>query len=124
MEPETYKGITSHMFYSECSLLLIIHTKKGEDLVIVIVYVDYLLITGSKTQLITKVKACLHRQFKLKDLCELKFLLGIEVLRSSEGVILTQRKYILELIVDANLTGAKPASTPLESNLRLNSVEH
>jgi len=97
---------------------------KGEDLVIVLVYVDDLLITGSNTQLITEVKKSLHRQFKLKDLGELKFFLGIEVLRSSEGVILNQRKYILELIADAGLTGAKPASTPLESNLRLTSVEH
>ncbi|XP_049369603.1 uncharacterized protein LOC125834508 [Solanum verrucosum] len=69
-------------------------------------------------------KESMYRQFKLKDLGELKFFLGTEVLRTSEGVILNQRKYILELIVDAGLTGAKPASTPLESNLRLTSVEH
>ena len=98
--------------------------KKGEDLVIVLVYVDDLLITGSNTQLITEVKACLHRQFKLKDLGELKFFLGIEVLRSSKGIIFYQRKYILELIADAGLIGAKPASTPMKSNLRLTSVEH
>uniref|UniRef100_A0A3Q7EWA6 Reverse transcriptase Ty1/copia-type domain-containing protein n=1 Tax=Solanum lycopersicum TaxID=4081 RepID=A0A3Q7EWA6_SOLLC len=88
------------------------------------IYVDDLLVTGSNTQLITKVKACLHKQFKLKDLGELKFFLGIEVLRSSGGIILNQRKYILELIAEAGLTGAKPASTPMESNLRLTSVEH
>ncbi|XP_049382713.1 uncharacterized protein LOC125847054 [Solanum stenotomum] len=69
-------------------------------------------------------KESMYRQFKLKDLGELKFFLGTEVLRTSEGVILNQRKYILELIVDAGLTGAKPVSTPLESNLRLTSVEH
>uniref|UniRef100_A0A3Q7EBI1 Reverse transcriptase Ty1/copia-type domain-containing protein n=1 Tax=Solanum lycopersicum TaxID=4081 RepID=A0A3Q7EBI1_SOLLC len=33
-------------------------------------------------------------------------------------------KYILELIAEAGLTGAKPAVTPMESNLRLTSVEH
>ena len=31
---------------------------------------------------------------------------------------------MLELIVDAGLTGAKLASTPMESNLRLTSVQH
>ena len=74
--------------------------------------------------MIIEVKTCLHKQFKLKDLGELKFFLGIEVLRSSEGIILNQRKYILELIADAGLIGAKPASTPMKSNLRLTSVEH
>uniref|UniRef100_A0A3Q7IG12 Reverse transcriptase Ty1/copia-type domain-containing protein n=1 Tax=Solanum lycopersicum TaxID=4081 RepID=A0A3Q7IG12_SOLLC len=87
-------------------------------------FLNDLLITGSNTQLITEVKACLHKQFKLKNLGELKFFLGIEVLRSSEGIILNQRKYILELIAEAGLTGAKPASTPMESNLRLTSVDH
>ena len=37
---------------------------------------------------------------------------------------MNQRKYILELIAEAGLRGAKPASTPMESNLRLTSVEH
>ena len=46
------------------------------------------------------------------------------MLRSSGGIILNQRKYILELIAEAGLTGAKPATTPMESNLRLTSVEH
>lgn len=82
------------------------------------------MITGSNTQLIAEVKAYLHKQFKLKDLGELKFFLGIEVLRSSGGIILNQRKYILELIAEAGLTSAKPATTPMESNLRLTSVEH
>ena len=65
----------------------------------------------------------MHQKFKIKDLGQLKYFLGIEVLRSKTGVILNQRKYILELISDTGLSGAKPANTPLESNLRLTSVE-
>ena len=45
------------------------------------------------------------------------------MLRSRTGVILNQRKYILELISDTRLSGAKPVNTPLETNLRLTSVE-
>lgn len=104
--------------YSLCTL------KKGPDIVIILVYVDDLLITGSNTQLITEAKDTLHQQFKLKDLGELKYFLGIEVLRSSKGVVLNQRRYVSELIADIGLTGAKPAPTPQESNLRLTSVEH
>lgn len=74
--------------------------------------------------MITEAKQNLHQQFKLKVLGELRYFLGIEVLRSSKGVILNQRKYILELIIDARLTSAKHALTPLESNLRLTSVEY
>ena len=56
--------------------------KKGAEIVIILVYVDNFLITGSDTQMITEAKENLHRQFKLKDLGELKFFLGIYVLRS------------------------------------------
>lgn len=42
--------------------------KKDIDIVIVLVYVDELLIAGSKDQLINAAKEALHQQFKLKDL--------------------------------------------------------
>ncbi|KAF3619751.1 putative MLO-like protein 3-like [Capsicum annuum] len=41
-----------------------------------------------------------------------------------QGAILNQRKYLLELISEAGLAGAKPASTPMESNPRLTSVNY
>ena len=91
---------------------------------IVLVYVDDLLLTGSNANLIDATKTKLHQQFKMKDLGNLKYFLGIEVLRSTSGVILNQRKYVLELISDTGLSGSKPAITPLESNVRLTSLEY
>lgn len=46
--------------------------RKAEGMVIILVYVDDLLITGSNDQLITVAKEIFHQQFKLKDLGELK----------------------------------------------------
>lgn len=62
--------------------------KKAEDIVVVLVYVDDFLITGSNDQLIDESKKSLHQRFKLKDLSHLKYFLGIEVLISSLGAIL------------------------------------
>ncbi|XP_016571248.2 uncharacterized mitochondrial protein AtMg00810-like [Capsicum annuum] len=92
-------------------------------MVMILVYVDDLLITGDNTDMINAAKGTLHKQFKLKDLVELKYFLGIEVLRSASGVILIQRKYVLELISEIGLAGAKPATTPLKTNAKLTSVE-
>ena len=61
--------------------------KKDADNVVILVYVDDLLITGHNTKMINEANANLHKQFKMKDLGELRFFLGIEVLRSAEGVI-------------------------------------
>ncbi|XP_016544303.2 uncharacterized mitochondrial protein AtMg00810-like [Capsicum annuum] len=60
----------------------------------------------------------------MKDLGDLKYFLGIEVLRLTSGIILNQRKYILELIAETGLSGAKPDITPLECNTRLTSIEY
>ncbi|XP_055830891.1 uncharacterized mitochondrial protein AtMg00810-like [Solanum dulcamara] len=60
----------------------------------------------------------------MKDLGELKFFLGIEFSRSEKGILMSQRKYALELILESGLEGAKPACTPLEMNQKLTSVQY
>ena len=39
----------------------------------------------------------LSREFEMKDIGHLKYFFGIEVSRSSEGIFLSQRKYVLDL---------------------------
>ncbi|XP_019226597.1 PREDICTED: uncharacterized protein LOC109208047 [Nicotiana attenuata] len=85
---------------------------------------DDLLITGSSSVLIKKAKDILHQSFKVKDLGELKYFLGIEVMRSRNGVLLNKRKYILGLISKMGLSAAKPASTPFEVNSKLTPMEY
>jgi len=72
--------------------------KMGSDIVIILVYVDDMMITGSSDAVIHETKEVLHRRFKVKDLGELKFFLGIKILRSKQGIMLNQRKYALEII--------------------------
>lgn len=60
----------------------------------------------------------------MKDLGKLRFFLGIEVLRSDKGVLLTQRKYALQLISDTGLAAAKPISTPMELNQKLTTIDY
>uniref|UniRef100_A0A3Q7IHQ8 Reverse transcriptase Ty1/copia-type domain-containing protein n=1 Tax=Solanum lycopersicum TaxID=4081 RepID=A0A3Q7IHQ8_SOLLC len=62
------------------------------NMVIVLVYVDDLLITGTGIQLIQDTKLMLHSRFKIKDLGELRFFLGIEFARNKEGSVMNQRK--------------------------------
>ncbi|XP_031264675.1 uncharacterized protein LOC116123021 [Pistacia vera] len=73
--------------------------------------------------MIDQLKVILQDNFKNKDLGHLKYFLGIEVARSSEGIVLNQRKYALELVSKVGLSTAKPADTPLEQNLKLTSYE-
>lgn len=86
-------------------------------------YVDDLLVTGSNMQLIKETKTALHTVFKIKDLGELRFFLGIEFARSKTDILMHQRKYALELIYELGLGAAKPATTPLEVNIKLTTKE-
>ena len=97
--------------------------KKGNDIVIILVYVDDMLVTGSSISAIEETKASLHAAFKIKDLGTLKFFLGVEFHRSSKGILINQRKYALEIISELGIGAVKPAWTPLEVNAKLTTLE-
>ena len=50
---------------------------------------------------------------------QLKYFLGIEVARSKHGVLLSQRKYVLDLLTETRMLGCKPVETPMEMNHKL-----
>ncbi|XP_074302984.1 uncharacterized protein LOC141637318 [Silene latifolia] len=85
----------------------------------VLIYVDDLVIAGNDSQAISVFKVYLNRCFKMKDLGSLKYFLGIEVARNSDGIFLNQRKYTLDIITETGLLGAKPASTPMDPDHKL-----
>ncbi|GJY06320.1 tubulin alpha chain-like protein [Tanacetum coccineum] len=67
------------------------------------------------------IKDMLQKEFSIKDLGQLSYGLGIEFIRSSKGIVMTQRKYALDLIKQAGLTNTKHAKTPLDPNVKLTS---
>ncbi|KAL0427151.1 UNVERIFIED_CONTAM: Retrovirus-related Pol polyprotein from transposon RE1 [Sesamum latifolium] len=86
-----------------------------------LVYVDDVLLTGSLDILIAPVKAYLDRLFTIKDLGYAKYFLGIEIVRSDRGMLLTQHKYISDIVCDAGLQNSKATTKPLLVGIRLTS---
>lgn len=84
-----------------------------------LVYVDDVILTGDDETEINHIKAALDAIFKIKDLGDLRFFLGLEVARSSKGIVVNQRKYALELISDAGLLSCRPLSTPMDCKTHL-----
>ncbi|PKI54422.1 hypothetical protein CRG98_025209 [Punica granatum] len=57
----------------------------------------------------------------MADLGKLRYFLGIEVARQSDSLFLCQRKYILDILQECGMLGARPATFPMEQHLRLSS---
>ncbi|RVX13196.1 Retrovirus-related Pol polyprotein from transposon RE1 [Vitis vinifera] len=93
--------------------------KQHGKIVTLIVYVDDMVVTGNDTEERKALQNYLSREFEMKDLGPLKYFLGIEVSRSSEGIFLSQRKYALNLLQETGISGCQPVNTPIEEGLKL-----
>ena len=56
------------------------------------------MITDSDSEGIELLKSYLSKHFHMKDLGLLRYFLGIKLARSKEGICLSQRKYVLDLL--------------------------
>ncbi|KAL1365153.1 hypothetical protein AAHE18_03G268100 [Arachis hypogaea] len=92
---------------------------QSTDFTIILVYVDDLVLAGDDLFEIERVKQTLHDRFRFKDIGDLKFFLGLEVARSSKGIALYQRKYVLDLLGDTGFELCKHASTPMDYGAKL-----
>lgn len=70
---------------------------------VILAYVDDIILTGNRMESIEKAKKFLNSQFKMKDLGDLRYFLGIEVDRSDQGIFLSQKKYIIDFLKEYNL---------------------
>ncbi|KAH9764120.1 retrovirus-related pol polyprotein from transposon RE1 [Citrus sinensis] len=88
-------------------------------IVIMLIYVDDIIITGSDSQGIEEVIKDLNTSFALKDLGNLNFFLGIQVQRSQNSLLLSQVKYIQDLLTKTEMTDCKGIETPFSTSEKL-----
>ena len=88
-------------------------------IILLVVYVDDIVIIGSDMEDISSLKSFLHGQFHTKDLGMLKYFLGVEVRWSKHGILLSQMKYVLDLLSETVKLGANPCSSHMTQSLHL-----
>ena len=68
---------------------------------------------------VVRLKENLRREFEIKDLGQLRYFLRIEVVRSPRGIVLSQRKYVLDLLDETGMLGCRSTTIPIEQNHKL-----
>lgn len=91
----------------------------GSCFLALLIYVDDIVIFSNDMFEVNKLSFFLDGKFKLKDLGNLKYFLGLEVARSQTGIFLSQRNYALQLLDEVGLLGCKPHSTPMDPNNKI-----
>jgi hypothetical protein len=91
----------------------------GGTVLLVGVYVDDLVISGTKDMEVAAFKEEMKVTFQMSGLGPLSFYLGIEVHQDDSGITLRQIAYTKRVVELAGLTDCNPALTPMEEKLKL-----
>ena len=85
-------------------------------IVVITMYVDDLIVGGDKEDEIEHVKRILRQKFEIKDLGDLCYFLGIEIICTPDGIWMSQRQYAMDIFSKYGMTYCKPISMPLDQN--------
>jgi hypothetical protein len=83
------------------------------------VYIDDLIVTGSSTLEIAKFKREMTDRFKMSDLGLLAYYLGMEVTQRNDEITLYQSAYAAKLLEKAGMMGCTTSQVPMEPRLKL-----
>ncbi|KAL5564579.1 hypothetical protein UlMin_027743 [Ulmus minor] len=95
----------------------------GSSTIFLLVYVDDIIVAGSNEEELTCFIKVLNKLFSLKDHGDLNYFLGIEVKSATDSHLLSQKKYIANLLKKSKMDKAKPLPTPMVSNLKLTTTD-
>ena len=127
----------SRQWYSKLSEFLCSHGYKqsfanhslylkfnNSHIIALLIYVDDVILARDDIAEINSITNLLYHTFKIKNLGNLTYFLGFEVARSSKGIQLCQRKYIIDILSEAGMLGSAPTSTPMNFSRHKNISTH
>nr|GEW11153.1 putative ribonuclease H-like domain-containing protein [Tanacetum cinerariifolium] len=87
-----------------------------DDFLLVQVYVDDIIFGSTKKELSTEFEKLMHDKFQMISMGELSFFLGLQVKQKSDGIFISQDKYVAEVLNKFDFVNVKTSSTPMKFN--------
>ena len=81
--------------------------------IMISLYVDDLLVTGSNAELIQQFKDDMLQVFEMSDLGEMTYFLGMKVKQNDGEIFISQRKYAKEILKKFSMENCKSTNTPM-----------
>ncbi|GJX91942.1 ribonuclease H-like domain, reverse transcriptase, RNA-dependent DNA polymerase [Tanacetum coccineum] len=109
--------------FKKCALEQAIYTKTSRDSTLIIgVYVDDLIITGTPRKEIDKFKAQMEKKFKMSDLGLLAYYLGIEVTQTGGDISIKQSAYANKILKEAGMIDCNETLIPMDPGTKLTKI--
>ncbi|GJY26421.1 putative ribonuclease H-like domain-containing protein [Tanacetum coccineum] len=93
--------------------------KNMSDIMLVQVYVDDIIFGSTKKSMCTEFEEVIHKRFQMSSMGELTFFLGLQVKQQTNGIFISQDKYVADILKKFDFCSIKTATTPIESNKSL-----
>jgi len=82
-----------------------------------LIYVDDIIIIGTSISIVQQISSSLNSTFSLKQLGRLNYFLGIKIqYQPNNSLVMTQSKYIHDLLHKTRMTKAQFVSSPMVSS--------
>jgi hypothetical protein len=76
----------------------------GNDFLLIQIYVDYIIFSGSSHVLVSSFQEMMEKEFQMLMMKELTFFLGIQVKQMKQGTFVHQAKYTKDLMKKFNIS--------------------
>ncbi|WVZ48590.1 hypothetical protein U9M48_000011 [Paspalum notatum var. saurae] len=96
---------------------------RGDDTLIVQIYVDDIIFGGSSHALVSSFAEQMSREFEMSLMGELQFFIGLQIKQGLKGTFVHQAKYTRDILKKFNLGDSKPMTTPMSTNTALDADE-
>nr|KYP75144.1 Retrovirus-related Pol polyprotein from transposon TNT 1-94 [Cajanus cajan] len=115
-----YSRIDSLGFEKNLNEFTLYVKKTDAGIIIVSLYVDDLLMTGSSKEPIEEFKGGMKEAFEMTDLGKMSFFLGMQVQQDRGEVFISQEKYVKEIHRKFKMEECKPSATPMNQKEKFN----
>ncbi|GJS02298.1 putative ribonuclease H-like domain-containing protein, partial [Tanacetum coccineum] len=97
--------------------------KDKKDIMLVQVYVDDIIFGSTTKSWCDEFKALMKGIFQMSSMGELIFFLGLQVKQKTDGIFISQAKYVADMLKKFDLACVKTAITPMENKMALTKDE-